>query len=162
MKLCPAPLDLNSGHKFLVRINIENYLSKIKRFYGNDLSTPMTEFGFPGLQEGDRWCLCLARWKEAYDVGKAPHIYLASTHEASLELVPLEVLLDFAVDVNWRPRKLYSGAVLLTSLSGIYIKENSWPSELKNPEPSGPLSIHEQKRVMPWTPKVLMPYRKLS
>ena len=100
MKLCPAPLGLNSGHKFLVRINIENYLSKIKRFYGNDLSTPMTEFGFPGLQEGDRWCLCLARWKQAYDVGKAPHIYLASTHEASLELAPLEVLLDFAVDVN--------------------------------------------------------------
>ena len=60
----------------------------------------MTEFGFHGLQEGDRWCLCLARWKEAYDVGKAPHIYLASTHEVSLELVPLEVLLDFAVDVN--------------------------------------------------------------
>ena len=85
----------------------------------------MTEFGFLGLQEGDRWCLCLARWKQAYDVGKAPHLYLASTHEASFELVPLEVLLDFAVDVNWRPRELYSGAVLLTSLSGIYIKENS-------------------------------------
>jgi hypothetical protein len=60
----------------------------------------MTEFGFPGLQEGDRRCLCLARWKQAYDVGKAPHIYLASTHEASLELVPSGVLLDFAVDVN--------------------------------------------------------------
>jgi len=60
----------------------------------------MTEFGFFGVQEGDRRCLCLARWKQAYDVGKAPQIYLASTHEASLELVPLEVLLDFAVDVN--------------------------------------------------------------
>ncbi len=73
---------------------------KDQGFFGNDLSTPMTEFGFFGLQEGDRWCLCLARWKQAYDVGKAPHIYLASTHEASFELVPLEVLLDFAVDVN--------------------------------------------------------------
>ena len=60
----------------------------------------MTEFGFPGLQEGDRWCLCLASGKQAYDVGKSPHIYSASTHEASLELIPLEVLLDFAVDVN--------------------------------------------------------------
>ena len=55
----------------------------------------MTEFGFPGLQEGDRWCLCLARWKQAYDVGKSPLIYLASTHEASLELIPLDVVLDF-------------------------------------------------------------------
>jgi len=60
----------------------------------------MTELGFPGLQEGDSWCLFLARWKEAYDVVKAPHIYLASTHEASLDLVPLEILLGFAVDVN--------------------------------------------------------------
>ena len=60
----------------------------------------MTEFGFPGLKEGDHWCLCLARWKQAYDSGKAPPIYLASTHEASLDLVSLEVLLGFAVDVN--------------------------------------------------------------
>jgi uncharacterized protein len=67
---------------------------------GNYLSSPMAEFGFPSLHEGDSWCLCLARWKQAYDVGKAPHIYLASTHEASLDLVPLETLLDFAEDVN--------------------------------------------------------------
>ena len=60
----------------------------------------MTEFGFTGIQEGDRWCLNLARWKQAYDVGKAPHLYFASTHVASIVLVPLEVLLDFAVDVN--------------------------------------------------------------
>ena len=60
----------------------------------------MTEFGFTGLQEGDRRWLCLAGWKQAYDVGKSPLIYLASTHEASLELIPLEVLLDFAVDVS--------------------------------------------------------------
>ena len=60
----------------------------------------MTEFGFTGLQEGDRRCLCLAGWKQAYDFGKAPHISLASTHEVSLKLVPLEVILEFAVDVN--------------------------------------------------------------
>ena len=62
----------------------------------------MTEFGFSSLQEAYRWCLCFARWKQEYDVRKAPYIYiyLASTHEESLELVPLEVLLDFAVDVN--------------------------------------------------------------
>tara|TARA_Y100001970_G_scaffold125339_1_gene155098 strand:- start:23 stop:418 length:396 start_codon:yes stop_codon:yes gene_type:complete len=67
---------------------------------GNDLSTPIPEFGFPGLTDGDRWCLCLSRWKQAYDANVAPQIYLASTHEASIELVPLEVLIEFAVDVN--------------------------------------------------------------
>ena len=67
---------------------------------GNDLSTPNPDFQFKGVKPGDRWCLCALRWKQAYDAGKAPQIYLASTHEASLELVPLEVLLDFAVDVN--------------------------------------------------------------
>ena len=67
---------------------------------GNDLSTPMAEYGFPGLQEGDRWCLCLARWKQAYDAGKAPQIYLASTHEASLELVALDILQEYAADGN--------------------------------------------------------------
>ena len=67
---------------------------------GNDLSTPMPEFGFPGLQDGDRWCLCLARWKQAFDAGKAPQIYLSATHEASLELVPLEILMEYALDIN--------------------------------------------------------------
>ena len=57
---------------------------------GNDLSTPFPEFGFPGLTDGDRWCLCLSRWKQAYDAKVAPQIYLASTHEASLDLVPLQ------------------------------------------------------------------------
>ena len=73
---------------------------KDQALYGNVLSTPLTGFGLPGLQEGARWCLCLARWKQAFDAGKAPHIFVASTHEASLELIPLEVILDFAVDVN--------------------------------------------------------------
>ena len=67
---------------------------------GNDLITPIPEFGFPGLTDGDRWCLCLSRWKQAYDAKVAPQIYLASTHEASLDLLPLDVLIEFAVDVN--------------------------------------------------------------
>ena len=95
---CETGPDDHGVHTVCIRATNEflEYSSSV----GNDLSTPMIEFGFPGLQEGDRWCLCLARWKQAYDAGKAPQIYLASTHEASLELVPLEVLLDFAVDVN--------------------------------------------------------------
>jgi uncharacterized protein (DUF2237 family) len=67
---------------------------------GNDLSTPAPEHGFPGLKPGDRWCLCSARWKEAYDAGKAPHVVLASTHEATLEIVPLELLRRYALDMN--------------------------------------------------------------
>ena len=95
---CDTGPDDQGVHTVCIRATSEflEYSSSV----GNDLSTPMVEFGFPGLQEGDRWCLCLARWKQAYDVGKAPYIYLASTHEASLDLVPLETLLEFAVDVN--------------------------------------------------------------
>ena len=67
---------------------------------GNDLSTPMPAYGFPGLKPGDKWCLCAARWKEAYDSGQAPAVVLASTHEATLEVVPLADLKRHARDVN--------------------------------------------------------------
>ena len=59
---------------------------------GNDLSTPMPEFGFPGLLPGDRWCLCAARWQEALEAGMAPPVILQSTHEAALEFCALEDL----------------------------------------------------------------------
>ncbi len=64
---------------------------------GNDLSTPHPEFGFPGLKAGDRWCLCVARWEEAFVVGKAPKVSLAATHERALEVVTLEELRAYAV-----------------------------------------------------------------
>ncbi len=66
---------------------------------GNDLSTPLPEFGFPGLEPGDRWCLCAARWKEALDAGMAPRVVLRATHEATLEIVPLEELKRYAIDL---------------------------------------------------------------
>jgi uncharacterized protein (DUF2237 family) len=66
---------------------------------GNDLSTPMPEFGFPGLKPGDRWCLCAARWKEALDADTAPRIVLAATHEATLEFVSLDDLKKHAIDL---------------------------------------------------------------
>ncbi|MDA7949067.1 MAG: DUF2237 domain-containing protein [Hyphomicrobiaceae bacterium] len=66
---------------------------------GNDLSTPMPEFDFPGLEPGDRWCLCAARWKEAMDAGMAPRVVLRATHEATLEIVPLEDLKRYAIDL---------------------------------------------------------------
>ncbi|SMF75391.1 hypothetical protein SAMN06265365_12954 [Tistlia consotensis] len=67
---------------------------------GNDLSTPRPEFGFPGLKEGDRWCLCALRWREAYASGRAPRVVLASTHERALEVVDLFDLKRYAHDLN--------------------------------------------------------------
>jgi uncharacterized protein len=67
---------------------------------GNDLSTPMPEFGFPGLQPGDRWCLCAARWVEALRAGAAPRLVLAATHQVMLEYAPLEELKKYAIDLN--------------------------------------------------------------
>ena len=63
---------------------------------GNDLSTPMPQYEFPGLVPGDRWCLCVERWQQAYQAGKAPKVVLASTHISTLEFVELEVLEQFA------------------------------------------------------------------
>ena len=68
------------------------------RSVGNDLSTPMPEYGFGGLKPGDRWCLCAPRWKEALDAGAAPQVVLEATHEETLAIVPLGVLKDYAVE----------------------------------------------------------------
>lgn len=65
---------------------------------GNDLSTPMPMFDFPGLKPGDRWCLCASRWKEALDAGVAPPVVLASTHASALEYVSLNELKEYAID----------------------------------------------------------------
>jgi uncharacterized protein (DUF2237 family) len=65
---------------------------------GNDLSTPRPEFNFPGVKPGNRWCLCAQRWMEAYDQGKAPPVFLESTHEATLKLVDFNILQQYAVN----------------------------------------------------------------
>src|SRR3954447_3292173 len=67
---------------------------------GNDLSTPVPAAGFSGLKPGDCWCLCAARWKEAFDAGKAPKVKLMGTHEATLEIVPLDLLKKYAIDLS--------------------------------------------------------------
>jgi len=67
---------------------------------GNDLSTPMPEYHFPGLKNGDQWCLCALRWVEAYKYNSAPNLVLKATHEAMLQIVPLEILETFAVDAE--------------------------------------------------------------
>jgi uncharacterized protein len=67
---------------------------------GNDLSTPRPDWGFPGLVAGDRWCVCAARWLEAYDAGCAPRVVLAATHARALDIVPIEALLAHAEEVD--------------------------------------------------------------
>ena len=66
---------------------------------GNDLSTPVPGFDFPGLKPGDRWCLCAARWKEALDAGVAPPVILSTTHALALEYVSLDELKQHALDL---------------------------------------------------------------
>jgi hypothetical protein len=67
------------------------------RSRGNDLSTPQPEYNFPGLEAGDRWCLCASRWKEAADADVAPPVVLEATHEKTLEIVEKDRLVDHAV-----------------------------------------------------------------
>ena len=67
------------------------------REMGNDLSTPRPQWNFPGLKHGDRWCLCAGRWLEAYQAGKAPLVDLEATHEETLKVVPMELLIQFAL-----------------------------------------------------------------
>ena len=67
---------------------------------GNDLSTPRPEFDFPGLNPGDRWCLCGARWREAFQAGMAPQVVLNACNEMALEIVSLDDLKRFAIDLN--------------------------------------------------------------
>ncbi len=70
------------------------------RSVGNDLSTPMPQYGFAGLRDGDQWCLCAARWQEAYEAGHAPKVRLASTHLSALEHSSLADLRAHAVDAR--------------------------------------------------------------
>ena len=67
------------------------------RAKGNDLSTPMPQFHFPGLKPGDQWCLCASRWKEALAAGVAPPVQLRATHKSALKIVTLEELQNHAV-----------------------------------------------------------------
>jgi uncharacterized protein (DUF2237 family) len=73
---------------------------------GNDLSTPRPEFGFPGLQPGDRWCVVAERWHQAYVDGAACPVVLAATNERALQIIPLEYLREHAVDVPADPSSL--------------------------------------------------------
>ncbi|WP_234571484.1 DUF2237 family protein [Rhodohalobacter sp. 614A] len=83
------------GDHMVCAIMTEEFL-EFSKAKGNDLSTPMPQFNFPGLKPGDKWCLCAARWKEAYNEGMAPLVVLEATNELTLEVVSMEVLLEYA------------------------------------------------------------------
>jgi len=90
-----GPTD--KGRHIICAVMTDDFLS-FSKSQGNDLTTPLAIYNFPGLKAGDQWCLCLERWKEAYKVGKAPNVVLQATHEIALERVSLDVLETFAVD----------------------------------------------------------------
>jgi uncharacterized protein len=81
-------------HTVCVEMTEEFLIFSVAR--GNDLSTPRPALGFPGLQPGDRWCVCVLRWKEAYDAGCAPPVILKATHAAALDYVTLAQLQEHA------------------------------------------------------------------
>lgn len=83
-----------------VCIEVSKEFLEYSRFKGNDLSTPAPEFGFTGLNPGDSWCLCAARWLESYKDNMAPRVYLIRTHKRALEVVPFELLKECAADLN--------------------------------------------------------------
>lgn len=95
---CNTSEDDFGSHTICVVLT-EVFLAYSKEL-GNDLSTPRPEFDFPGLKAGQRWCLCAARWVEAYRAGKAPKVSLNSTNQAALEVVSLDLLKQHAIDLH--------------------------------------------------------------
>jgi len=84
------------GVAHLVCVKVTAEFLEFSRERGNDLSTPLPEMRFRGLQPGDRWCLHVLRWIEAWEAGRAPEVILEATHEDVLELVPLQALMRHA------------------------------------------------------------------
>lgn len=95
---CNTGPEDRGSHTVCVVVTAEFLLFSKAR--GNDLSTPMPQFSFPGLKPGDRWCLCAARWQEALEAGRAPLVVLTATHERALEVCSLADLKRHAIDMN--------------------------------------------------------------
>ena len=85
------------GLHVLCAVMTEEFL-EFSKAQGNDLSTPNDEYEFPGLMPGDRWCLCVARWKEALEAGAAPPVVLEATHMSTVEFVSMEDLQAHSAD----------------------------------------------------------------
>jgi len=96
---CCETQSADQGRHLVCAIMTDDFLT-FSKSRGNDLSTPRPEYNFPGLKAGDRWCLCLERWKEAHMAGKAPQVILDATHQMALERVPVETFQKFAHEDN--------------------------------------------------------------
>ncbi len=92
-----SPQDSGS-HTVCVEVTAE--FLEFSKARGNDLSTPMPDFEFPGLKPGDRWCLCAMRWLEAHEHGAAPRVFMRSTHQRATEVIPINLLHQFARDLS--------------------------------------------------------------
>jgi len=94
----------NTGHEDLglhvVCTAVTRAFLEFAREQGNDLITPVPEYDFPGLNPGDRWCVCAATWRQAYEAGVASPVVLAATHEETLAVIPLDALKEHALDVH--------------------------------------------------------------
>lgn len=89
----------DAGLHVVCAVVTDDFLA-FSRARGNDLSSPVPAFGFPGLKAGDPWCLCAGRWQEAFEAGCAPRVKLRSTHEAALEHCDLGDLKRHAIDLS--------------------------------------------------------------
>lgn len=87
------------GVHVVCAVMTEEFL-RFSKSRGNDLSTPVPQWGFSGLKDGDRWCLCASRWKEAFDAGMAPKVVLEATHISMLEFATLEELRAHAIEAG--------------------------------------------------------------
>ena len=99
---CCRPDPRGMGSHLVCAVVTSEFLEHQKGI-GNDLSTPMPQYGFPGLTPGDRWCVTVANWLRAYEDGAPSYVVLASTCERALDTVPLAALKDCAVDVPTDP-----------------------------------------------------------
>lgn len=95
---CNTCAEDMGSHTVCIKASTE--FLEFSRLRGNDLSTPVPEFGFKGLRPGDSWCLCAARWLEAHEHDSAPRVHLTKTHFRALEIIPIELLKQYAADLN--------------------------------------------------------------
>lgn len=96
---CCDTCDQDQGSHTVCAVMTLEFL-EFSKSVGNDLSTPMPQYGFQGLQPGDQWCLCAGRFLQAWQAGKAPRVSLVSTHRRALEIVPMDALREYALERN--------------------------------------------------------------
>ena len=90
---------VNDVGRHIICAQVTDEFLKFSKAQGNDLTTPQPNYKFPGLKDGDFWCLCIERWRDAMNAGCAPKVHLVATHEIALERIPLETLKKYALDI---------------------------------------------------------------